>query len=121
MATINAAAVFEDVATRLSNGIPQTMASRDITSILIDKEAYREFEENNTVRSLFAEARPDPTFQITAAQRNQLIYVWVGITETRTELQNAELERINENISRSDPSEANPLAIRVHAAVIGAS
>lgn len=44
METINAAAVFEDVATQLLNGIPQITAICEITSTRIDKELYPEFE-----------------------------------------------------------------------------
>lgn len=89
MATINRAAVFKDVETRVSNGIPQIMAAREITSTLVDEEAYREYEENNPVGLSFLEARPDPAFHIISVQRNQLISVFDDSNATRTELQNA--------------------------------
>lgn len=85
IATINAATVFEDVVTRVSNGIPQIMALSYTLSNRIDEEAYRKFEDNNPVGSLFAEACPDPAFQITAVQWNQLFSVFGGTTATRTE------------------------------------
>lgn len=86
MERINAAMVFEDVVTRLSNDITQIMAGN-----FIDEEWCREFEENNLVGSLFAEARPNPAFQITVALRNKLISVFGDATATRTELQNSQL------------------------------
>lgn len=99
MVTINAAVVFEDVATRIWNVIPKFISGRDKRSTLIDEEPYRDFEESHPVESLFAEDRPDPAFQIMAAQRNQLSSVFVDATATRTDLQNAQMVRVNANIS----------------------
>lgn len=55
METLNTAAVFEDVADRLNIGIPLIMEGRNVMGTVIGKEAYREFEGNHHVGTLFAE------------------------------------------------------------------
>lgn len=70
---------------------------------------------------MFAKAGSDSPFQITVAQGNQLISVFANSTVTRTELQNAQLERINANLSLWDQSQVNPLAGRALAAALAAS
>lgn len=69
---------------------------------------------------MFAGAQPDPAFQITVAHPNHSSIVSGDAIATRTELQDAQLERVTANVIRSDPIQLNPLAGRAHAEAIAA-
>lgn len=70
---------------------------------------------------MFAESRPDPAFQITAVQWNQLFPVFCDAAVTPTELKNAHFERIKARFSSLDPGQVDLLAGRGHVAAIAAS
>lgn len=63
MATINTAAVFEDVVGCLKVGIPQIMAGRKVIVTIIDEESYRGFKRTHPVGTLFAEGERPVGFQ----------------------------------------------------------
>lgn len=70
MASLNTEEVFEDVSDRLNVGIPQVILSLNVMGTFINEEAYRKFERNSPLGTLFLEGERPSSFQVTAAQRN---------------------------------------------------
>lgn len=100
MEKINTAAVFEDVSDSLNVRIPHLMARRSVLGTVIDKKAYREFEWNKLVGTLFPEGERHPGFQVMAAQRNQLVSIFGSLGRTRDSLNVAEEARWNDSLER---------------------
>lgn len=110
MATLNTAAVFEDVVDLLNIWISQIMTDFNVIGTVIDEQAYREFERNNPVGTLFPGVELPSGFQVTTAQRNRLVLIFFNVATTHDALNVSEVSRLIDSLARRDPNEAIPLA-----------
>lgn len=100
METLNRAVVIKDIADRLNVGIHQIMAHRSVMGIVMDEEAYRDFEKNNPIGMLLQEGERPQGFQVSAVQRYQLVLTFGNQSTASEALRVAEMAQLNASSPR---------------------